>query len=41
MIINSLSLKVFKSMGIFSKFFLPLSSTKIMNDGKEAINPLE
>ena len=41
MIINRLSLKVFKSIGIFSKFFLPLLPTKTMNDGKEAIDPLE
>lgn len=41
MIINRLSLKVFKSKEIISKFFLPLPSTNTMNDGKKAIDPLE
>lgn len=38
---NTLSLKVFKSMGIISKFFIPLLSTNTMNDGKKAIDSFE
>lgn len=41
MIINRLSLKVFKSMKMFSKFFLPLFFTNTMSDGKKTIDPFE